>query len=126
MKEYFGGCHCGEVKFSFLSEESVEIWKCNCSICDILDYEHLFIKHDLLKIISGKDSIEEYLFKTETAKHFFCKLCGIKSFYQPRSHPDAFSVNLKCVQNPPEVHEIVHFDGLNFEESIKQIYKSYT
>ena len=114
MKEYIGGCHCGEVKFSFLSEESVEIWKCNCSICDMLDYEHLFIKHDLLKIISGKDSIEEYLFKTETAKHFFCKLCGIKSFYQPRSHPDAFSVNLKCVENPPEVHEIIHFDGLNF------------
>ena len=80
MKEYIGGCHCGEVKFSFLSEESVEIWKCNCSICDMLDYEHLFIKHDLLKIISGKDSIGEYLFKTETAKHFFCKLCGIKSF----------------------------------------------
>ena len=76
---------------------------------------------DLLKIISGKDSIKEYLFKTETAKHFFCKLCGIKSFYQPRSHPDAYSVNLKCVENPPEVHEIVHFDGLNFEESIKQI-----
>ena len=83
MKEYIGGCHCGEIKFSFHSEE--------------------------------------YVFKTETAKHLFCKLCGIKSFYQPRSHPDAFSVNLKCVDNPPKVHEVVHFDGLNFEESIKKI-----
>ena len=121
MKEYIGGCHCGVVKFSFQSEESVQIWKCNCSICEMLDYEHLFIKHDLLKIISGEELIQEYVFKTETAKHLFCKLCGIKSFYQPRSHPDVFSVNLKCVDNPPKVHEVVHFDGLNFEESIKKI-----
>ena len=121
MKEYIGGCHCGEIKFSFHSEESVQIWKCNCSICEMLDYDHLFIKHDLLKIISGRELIQEYVFKTETAKHLFCKLCGIKSFYQPRSHPDVFSVNLKCVDNPPKVREVVQFDGLNFEESIKKI-----
>ena len=55
------------------------------------------------------------------AEHFFCKICGIKSFYQPRSHPDAYSINLKCVDSPPEVCKIVNFDGKNFEESIKRI-----
>ena len=54
MKEYFGGCHCGEVKFKFLSNDAVEIWKCNCSVCKLLDYEHLFIKHEDFKIIDGK------------------------------------------------------------------------
>ena len=113
MKEYFGGCHCGEIKFKFCSYEAVEIWKCNCSICEMLDYEHLFIGHDDFKIIKGNELITEYSFGTKKAKHFFCKGCGIKSFYQPRSHPHSFSINLKCVENPPEIKNIVCFDGKN-------------
>ena len=62
MKEYFGGCHCGAIKFKFYSNESVEIWKCNCSICKMHDYEHFFIKHDEFKIIEGNESIAEYSF----------------------------------------------------------------
>ena len=111
MKEYFGGCHCGEIKFKFLSDDSVEIWKCNCSICKMHDYEHFFVKHDDLKIIKGNELIAEYSFGTKKAKHLFCKKCGIKSFYQPRSHPDSYSVNLRCVDEPPEIKNIVNFDG---------------
>ena len=113
MKEYFGGCHCGAIKFKFYSNESVEIWKCNCSICSMLDYKHLFIEHNDLKIIKGAELITEYFFGTKKAKHFFCNVCGIKSFYQPRSHPDSFSVNLKCVDEPPEIKNIIYFDGKN-------------
>ena len=47
MKEYTGSCHCGGVKFKFKSDELVQIWNCNCSICDMLNYQHLFVKHDL-------------------------------------------------------------------------------
>jgi hypothetical protein len=113
MKEYIGQCHCGGISFRFYSEDSVEIWKCNCSICEPLDYEHLFIKHDDFTIINGEELISEYSFGTKKAKHLFCKKCGIKSFYQPRSHPDSYSVNLKCIKNPPEVTNIVYFDGKN-------------
>ena len=124
MKEYTGGCHCGAIRFAFHSEESAQIWKCNCSICDMIDYDHLFIKHDLFKLTSGKELIEKYVFETESAKHYFCKLCGIKSFYQPRSHPDMYSIHLKCVDDPPEINEIIYFDGKNFEDSIKNIRKN--
>ena len=62
MKEYLGGCHCGEIKFKFYSEESVEIWKCNCSICKMLDYDHLFVGHDDFKIIKGNELLSEYFF----------------------------------------------------------------
>ena len=121
MKEYTGGCHCGAIRFAFHSEESAQMWKCNCSICEMIDYDHLFIKHDLFKLTSGKELIEKYVFETESAKHYFCKLCGIKSFYQPRSHPDMYSIHLKCVNDPPEIKEIIYFDGKNFEDSIKKI-----
>ena len=113
MREYFGGCHCRAIKFKFISNGSIEIWKCNCSMCKILDYEHLFIRHDNFKIIEGKSLITEHSFGTKQAKHLFCKKCGIKSFYQPRSHPDSFSINLKCVLKPPKISNVVHFDGKN-------------
>jgi hypothetical protein len=118
MKEYYGRCHCGNINFAFQSEESVEIWKCNCSICCLYDYEHLFIKHEEFSLIKGKTKISSYSFGTKSAAHLFCKVCGIKSFYQPRSHPDMYSVNLKCVKNPPKVKKLIHFNGINFEESI--------
>ena len=51
MNEYYGGCHCGAVSFKFQSQEKVEIWKCNCSICNAYDYEHLFIKHEDLTVM---------------------------------------------------------------------------
>ena len=79
----------------------------------MLDYEHLFIVHDDFKIIEGNELITEYSFGAKKAKHFFCKKCGIKSFYQPRSHPNSYSINLKCVEEPPEIKNIVYFDGKN-------------
>ncbi len=113
MKEYFGGCHCGKVKYKFDSTDSVEIWKCNCSICKMSDYEHLFIHHNDFQVLEGDNLLNEYSFGAKKAKHLFCRNCGIKSFYQPRSHPDSYSINLRCVEEPPEVKNVVYFDGKN-------------
>lgn len=121
MEEYNGNCHCGAIKFKFLSEKLVEIWKCNDSICKPYDYQHLFIKHKDFNLLSGNQEISSYKFGTKNAEHLFCKICGIKSFYQPRSHPDMYSINLRCVNNPPSVKKIFEFDGSNFEHSIKNI-----
>ena len=77
------------------------------------DYEHLFISHNDFNIIKGNKFITEYSFGTKTAKHLFCKNCGIKSFYQPRSHPDSISINLQCIEGPPEIKSVVYFDGKN-------------
>ena len=79
----------------------------------MLDYEHIFIRHDDFKIIKGNELLSKYSFGTHKAKHIFCKDCGVKSFYQPRSHPDSYSINLKCVEDPPEIKNIVYFDGKN-------------
>ena len=121
MQEYYGSCHCGNINFKFLSKNKVEIWKCNCSICNIYDYQHLFVKHEDFTLLSDFANLTLYTFGTQNAKHLFCKVCGIKSFYQPRSHPDMYSINLRCVKNPPEVNNVVEFDGINFEDSIKEI-----
>ena len=69
MKEYFGSCHCAAVKFRFISDETVEIWKCNCSICHSYDYQHLFIKHEDFELISGRKELSSYKFGTINNPH---------------------------------------------------------
>ena len=87
MKEYTGSCHCGGVKFKFKSDELVQIWNCNCSICDMLNYQHLFVKHDLFELISGKELISEYNFESGSAKHYFCKNVELSLFINPDLTP---------------------------------------
>ena len=61
------------------------------------------------------------MFNTKLAKHFFCSVCGIKSFYQPRSHQDSFSINFHSILSPPKINKVIDFDGKNFEKSLKDI-----
>ena len=58
-------------------------------------------------------------FNTGTAKHHFCSVCGIKSFYVPRSKPDGFSVNVRCLDDGQvRVTRITLFDGEHWEEAM--------
>ena len=60
-----------------------------------------------------------------TAKHFFCKHCGIHSFYNPRTHPEKISVNVRCLDDfdlKKEAPIIVTFDGRNWEEAFKSLH----
>ena len=114
-----GGCHCESVKFEFRSLKKVEVWTCNCSICSLNNYQHLFVRHSDFNLISGKEYLTSYQFATHTAEHLFCRRCGVKSFYQPRSHPDSFSIDIRCVKKPPKIVRVVKFDGKNHRGAIE-------
>ena len=120
-KEYFGSCHCKKALFRFISPIKVNIIKCNCTICKPSRYLHLIIPHREFKLISNKKYIQSYQFGTKKANHFFCKFCGIKSFYQPRSHQEAFSINYNSIEMPPKINKIIKFDGSNFEKNLDTI-----
>lgn len=111
-----GGCHCGSVRFEVECEDRVSVEACNCSICRMTGFLHLIVPASRFRLISGKDQLTEYTFNTGVAKHLFCKRCGVKSFYAPRSNPDGFSVNLRCLDegDRPQA-EIREFDGQNWE-----------
>jgi hypothetical protein len=68
--------------------------------------------------VRGGDDLTTYTFNTGIAKHTFCSHCGVKAFYVPRSHPDAVSVNARCIEGDT-VESIVAtpFDGANWEAS---------
>lgn len=72
--------------------------------------------------MSGEDNMTTYSFDTHEAKHLFCKTCGIKSFYIPRSHPDGFSVNVRCLDNSTiRSMDVEQFDGRNWEANIDKL-----
>jgi hypothetical protein len=111
-----GGCHCGRVRFEVVAPARVSVSDCNCSICSKAGYLHLVVPADRFKLVSGDDVLTTYTFNTGTAKHLFCSVCGIKSFYVPRSHPDGFSVNARCLDSGTIEELIVTpFNGRQWE-----------
>src|SRR5688572_31430596 len=113
-----GGCHCGAVRFEAEVPGRVEVLDCNCSICSMTGFRHLIVPHDQFHLHSGKSELTSYRFGTGAAEHLFCGTCGIKSFYQPRSHPDAWSINLNALDEPEALDVTARsFDGRNWEKA---------
>lgn len=111
-----GGCHCGAVRFEVRAPARVTGQRCNCSMCAKTGFLHLIVPKADFRIVKGEDQLTTYTFNTGVAKHLFCKVCGVKSFYVPRSNPDGWSVNLRCV-DPGTFEEVTleDFDGQNWE-----------
>jgi hypothetical protein len=82
---------------------------------------HLIVKAEHFRIIKGQDQLTEYRFNTQKARHLFCKVCGIKTFYVPRSHPDCVSVHLKAIDESLLDITLVPFDGQNWEVAKAQL-----
>jgi hypothetical protein len=124
-KNYQGGCHCGAVRFNFKLERSIEdtqILRCNCSMCEKLGFLHIIISKQEFELTSHWNQLNCYQFNTKVAKHYFCQTCGVKSFYQPRSHPDCWSVNARCVDKISNYElAIEDFNGKQWSDNISNI-----
>ena len=117
MIEVLGGCHCGAVRFTAtMPDPPVPALACNCSICSMTGFLHVMVPHDRFELLSGREALTSYRFGSGAADHLFCSNCGVKSFYQPRSHPDAWSVNVNSLDEPPEL-SVEQFDGRNWEQA---------
>jgi hypothetical protein len=113
-----GGCHCGAVAFEVDAPARLDVQQCNCSVCSMTGFLHLIVPASRFRLLRGSESLESYTFNTGTARHLFCRRCGIKSFYVPRSNPDGFSVNVRCLDHATvERVEVTEFDGRNWEQS---------
>lgn len=111
-----GGCHCGAVRFEVQAPARVTVQRCNCSMCAKTGFLHLIVPAEDFRLLQGAQHLQTYTFNTGVAKHLFCSVCGVKSFYVPRSNPDGYSVNLRCIdQGTLEQVSIEDFDGQNWE-----------
>jgi hypothetical protein len=98
MVAHQGGCHCGAVRFEVTAPAQLEVDECNCSICTMTGFLHLIVPRNRFRLLKGADALVTYTFNTGVAQHYFCRHCGIKSFYVPRSNPDGYSVNARCLE----------------------------
>lgn len=117
MQWYAGSCHCGAVRFEVEAPEVVEVEDCNCSICAKTGFLHLIVPGQRFRLLEGEAALTDYRFNTGVARHRFCRVCGVKPFYIPRSNPDGVDVNLRCLDTRPPTVRIVAFDGRNWEQN---------
>ncbi|CAM6102713.1 unnamed protein product [Calypogeia fissa] len=114
-----GGCHCKRVRWQVKAPAEVLCWECNCSICRMRQNLHFIVPSTDFELEEGSQQwLTEYTFGTHQAKHLFCKMCGILSYYAPRSNPDGIAVTVHCI-DPGSVKsiEVKKFDGQNWESS---------
>jgi len=117
-----GGCHCGKVRFEVEAPAVIEVLDCNCSLCRMSAYLHLIVEKSRFRLLTSADELTSYRFGTQTAQHLFCRSCGIKSFYVPRSHPDGYSVNVRCLDEGTVAGmNVTPFDGRDWERGKAQL-----
>jgi hypothetical protein len=111
-----GGCHCGAVRFEAALPDAIEAQSCNCSICQMTGFVHIIVPKSRFRLLEGQAALTSYRFNTGAADHLFCLVCGVKSFYRPRSNPDGWSVNARCLDDADALDiRIEPFDGKNWE-----------
>jgi hypothetical protein len=109
-----GGCHCGRVRYEVDAPARIEAIECNCSICRMTGFLHLIVPASRFRLLQGTETLTEYTFGTGVAKHRFCRVCGVKAFYVPRSHPDGIDVNVRCLDRSAiEAIVTTQFDDAN-------------
>jgi hypothetical protein len=119
LVRHTGSCHCGRVRFAVQAPAVLRVKECNCSICSVCAYQHLIVSRACFELLCGEQVLSTYTFNTGTAKHLFCSFCGVKPFYVPRSHPDGYSANARCL-DPSTVRQIKlePFDGRHWEQNV--------
>ncbi len=112
---YRGGCHCGRVAFE-VEGDLERVSECNCSICTKKAYLHWIVPKERFRLLKGEEHLSTYTFNTGIAKHHFCRVCGVASFYIPRSDPDKVDVNARCLDGADlSTVKRRFYDGQNWE-----------
>jgi hypothetical protein len=115
-RTFAGGCHCGRVRFEVQTDTPLCVVECNCSMCSRCGYLHLLVPRHAFVLLGGADQLATYTFNTGVARHLFCRTCGVKSFYVPRSHPDGISVNARCLDGvEPGTLQVGNFEGRDWD-----------
>jgi hypothetical protein len=115
-----GSCHCGAVRWEADLPDDIVAEDCNCSMCAKTGFLHVIAPKSRFRLVSGDNQLTEYTFNTGVARHLFCRSCGVKSFYVPRSNPDGYSLNLRCMDKSQFRSIVIRpFDGQNWEANGK-------
>jgi hypothetical protein len=112
---YRGSCHCGAVAFE-IDSDFPELTTCDCSMCRRRNALMVKVHETRFRLLAGADALTEYQFHTHTARHFFCRTCGIYPFHRKRVSPEHFGVNVFCLEGfDPAGIPVRHTDGVGMK-----------
>ena len=117
MNTYHGSCHCDTVQFQIEAELS-RLEYCNCSICIKKGALFTYVPPERFHLFGGQSELTLYQFNTKVSSHYFCKHCGIHTFGHPRSSPENYIINVRCLDDfdvDEADYELHLFDGHNWE-----------
>lgn len=109
-------CHCGAVELAVtLSDGLNSARRCDCSFCRRRGAVAVTAPLGGIEIVKGADALNLYQFGTNTAKHYFCRHCGIYTHHQRRSNPNEYGVNAGALEgvNPRDLDPVRWSDGVN-------------
>lgn len=115
-EKHTGSCHCGSVQFKVqLTDEFNTIRRCSCSYCSMRGAVAASAQLGGIEFTTGEENLTLYQFNTNTAKHYFCCICGIYTHHQRRSNPTQFGINVACLEgiSPFDFPEVIVNDGIN-------------
>jgi hypothetical protein len=98
LRRVEGSCHCGAIRFA-IESDFPELTTCDCSICRRRNALMVKVHESRFTLLAGADALSEYRFHTMTARHFFCRTCGIYPFHRKRVTPDHYGVNVFCLHD---------------------------
>jgi hypothetical protein len=111
-----GACHCGSVEFEVALIDGLNTaLRCSCSICRMRGAVMVMARLSGLAVTKGEDKLSQYQFGTNTAKHYFCSVCGVYTHHQRRFDPSQYAVNVACLEgvSPFDFAEVRVIDGVN-------------
>jgi hypothetical protein len=109
-------CHCGAVVLDVtLSDGLATARRCDCSYCARRGAVVVSAPLDGVRVVQGAEALTLYQFNTQTAQHWFCKVCGIYTHHRRRSNPLEYGVNATILDgvNPRDLGEVPWVDGVN-------------
>jgi hypothetical protein len=116
---HHGACHCGRVRFE-VEARLDHVVECNCSICHARGVLWHGVRADRLRIVAGEDQLTLYQFGTRTARHWFCRHCGVHPFARPRLAPQHWVANVRCLAGVDlRALPVVSFDGRHWEAAAR-------
>lgn len=114
--QHSAACHCRSVQFKLrLTDEFNTIRRCSCSYCRMRGAIAVSAQLSDIEFVKGEENLTLYQFNTRTAKHYFCKTCGVYTHHQRRSNPSQFGVNVACIEgiSPFDFPEVMVMDGIS-------------
>jgi hypothetical protein len=109
-------CHCGAVELAVTLSDGFETARrCDCSYCRRRPAAVVSASLDGLRVVRGAENLAVYTWGTHTARHHFCKTCGIYMYHRRRSDPNEYGVNLYAIEgcDPQDFEPLVWNDGVN-------------